>query len=229
MPADQEPRREEQGDEWIKRELKSLRRIPAPWYFEANLRRKLYELRGRRKGMAWIARPLPAYGASAIGVVGLAFVGYLLFLRPETHQGSVPGFDAHPAPALQSRPAPSPEIPLQQNETVPTFRRKADVSRSGAVSPPAGRRENDGVKGVAEPREQSGGNAVRQEQSLSKADSGSPRVGLPERGFAPGAQQKSMLRSAVPDSARARDSLKHQPRKLRGTDSAAVAPPDSVR
>ncbi len=229
MPADQEPRREEQGNEWLRKELKSLRRIPAPWYFEANLRRKLYELRGRRKGTAWIARPLPAYGVSAIGVVGLAFVGYLLFLRPETRQGSVPAIGAPPAPALQSRPAPVPEIPFQQNEAVPLSRRKADVSRSGAVSPPAGRRESDAVKGGAEPLEESRGNAARQELSLPKVDSGSPRVGLPERGFAPGAVEKSILRSAAPDSVRAKDSLKHQPRKPRGTDSAAVAPPDSVR
>ncbi len=89
------------GFESLKDELRSLPRVSAPWFLEADVLRRLRSGRSKR---AWIARPLPAFAASVFGLAVLGGVGYLLYVSLLT--GSSP-----PDSPAERQNAPAVAIP----------------------------------------------------------------------------------------------------------------------
>ncbi len=118
----------ERNDEFelLKGELKSLPRVTAPWFLEADVLRRLRSGRSKR---AWIARPVPAFAASVLGVAVLGGVGYFLYVSLLT--GS-PSSD-YPA-ERQNAPTivvPEPKVEGAAQET-PQVSPSPDVRTTGS-------------------------------------------------------------------------------------------------
>ena len=67
--------------ERLKRELKALPRMKAPWFLEAELQRRLREGTGQSRTTGFLARPIPAYALSALGVVAVGFLAYVFLVQ----------------------------------------------------------------------------------------------------------------------------------------------------
>lgn len=109
----------------LKHELRSLPKMKAPWFFEAELQRRLREGAGEWSLSRWVARPVPAYAFSMLGIVAVGVFAYLFMIQtPATDQmrkeTSVGLKDAATSSEQIVQPTPYP-VPQTQQELQPAI------------------------------------------------------------------------------------------------------------
>ena len=98
------------GDERVKQELRNLRKIQAPWYFESRLQQRL---RRTDEPRSWVTRPVPAFALSMLALALVGAVGYHFYFNPDFV--SPPSQTEEPRREQQAvQPAGAP-APLQQD------------------------------------------------------------------------------------------------------------------
>jgi hypothetical protein len=100
----------------VRKELRALQKLKAPWYFEAKLRQRLVSERERRS--ISFSRPLPAYAYSAVGVAAAAIMVYFIVTRPGETTDIIQQPDVQTAPEKSEEPPPSAE-PVEAREVIP--------------------------------------------------------------------------------------------------------------
>lgn len=150
------PERGEEQDD-LSKQLKNLRKVRAPWYFETELQRRLDRAGFRTMFSRWLTGPVPAYGLSAIGVLALATVSYFVLLNrpPESvhpvDEGQPAQVPVELSPAGQKPPAPLPHEalggthgPSAPADLAPEQMPTVEIPlRTGKSVPPAVRRTSD--------------------------------------------------------------------------------------
>lgn len=86
------------GQEQVKQELRGLRKVQAPWYFESRLQQRL---RMGDQPRSWMARPVPAFALSLLAVAMVGTIGYYVYVNSE--------FASSPLQKAEE-PAPQPEV-----------------------------------------------------------------------------------------------------------------------
>ena len=138
MPQQRSPRRDENEKKKLRDELRNLKKVNAPWYFESELQRRLHYVRTRAERKYWLKRPLPSLALSTVTVLALAAVGYYIFMLPgitphehpvEVEGSKAPGNEVTtPQPAIQ----PSPQL---QDVTSDQLSRPQDARQTGPFAP----------------------------------------------------------------------------------------------
>ena len=123
------------AEEKLKQELRNLPRVKAPWYFESDLQMKLRRLRPGAGAPGWLAKPLPAYALSILGVIALAAVGYYVVFIPGPAVREDSGRPVMEAPVQP--PSTSPKPSAEQPENAVSERPPAESrTRRSGPSPP---------------------------------------------------------------------------------------------
>jgi len=78
----------------VRKELQNLRKVKAPWYFDAELQQRLAGLGERRSGAGMFFRPIPAYAVSIVSILALGIIGYYTILGPVGQGDGVPVTDS---------------------------------------------------------------------------------------------------------------------------------------
>ena len=73
--------REGDVEERLTKRLRELQKLKAPWFFEAELQRRLHEGTTHASSWRFFARPIPAYALSVLGIVLIGVVGYFMMVR----------------------------------------------------------------------------------------------------------------------------------------------------
>ena len=68
-------------EERLKKSLRDLPKLKAPWFFEAELQRRLHEGSHRSRARSFLARPVPACALSVFGVAVAGVLAYLMMVR----------------------------------------------------------------------------------------------------------------------------------------------------
>jgi hypothetical protein len=90
----------------VREELRNLRRVKAPWYFEAELQQRL-RMAEKRPRRQW--SPIPAYALSTIAVIAIGVIGYYMILLPLTANQETPKIEGIGQSETRS-PVPPREI-----------------------------------------------------------------------------------------------------------------------
>lgn len=150
----------------VRKELQDLRKVKVPWYFDAELQRRLADSHGGRTGAGFFVRPIPAYALSFVSVVALGIVGYYALLRP-SDQGdtTLPASDSI-AVGTQDREEERPQRferrlqpilpptqetstpPLNQPQQGPSAPSNDQVIESGVMEKPAALDDNSGGQNI---------------------------------------------------------------------------------
>ena len=80
--SEKEPtHREGSAEERLKKSLRGLPKLKTPWFFEAELQRRLGEKEHRSVVRRFVTRPIPAYSLSVLGVTIAGVLVYFTMLR----------------------------------------------------------------------------------------------------------------------------------------------------
>lgn len=81
--SEKKPTHHHAGDaeEGLKKGLRDLPKLKAPWFFEAELQRRLHEGSHRSPLRSFVVRPVPAYALSVFGVAVAGVLAYFMMVR----------------------------------------------------------------------------------------------------------------------------------------------------
>jgi len=155
----------------IRKGLKDLRRVKAPWYFDAELQRRLADSDEGHTSTRFFVRPIPAYALSFVSVMALGVVGYYVLLRPfeqgdatlpardsiavttqHQEEGRLQRFERRPQP-IQPPTQESSTISLNQQRQGPSAPPNDQVIESGVIEIPAALDGNSGEQNIQQPPE----------------------------------------------------------------------------
>lgn len=197
----------------LKEELRSLPKVPAPWYFESDVLRRI---RKAEPATRWLRRPVPAVAVSSLGIVVLGIIGYFLYFSVPVDPGTSPARDAQTGP-----PAPSPQLSSHPQPAARDQERSSQSSRTREeVAPVPG---EDRVH--QQPRSVTPEDQPVQPRETSAAISESTVATHP------------MIRPSVADTSKGSDSSKLgdmvrtrvDSSRLKGSAGKPAAPRDSIR
>jgi hypothetical protein len=149
----------------VRRQLRSLRKVKAPWYFESDLRRRLSGTREARRAPAGL--PVPAYAMTFLIIIGVGVLAYYLVLQVQEdilvappHGDTTRVETKVPvAPAQQENPPPPPteqrsERTVARQPAATSQPERSGPSQPGDVHIEAGITDTPGVESESQLHEQ---------------------------------------------------------------------------
>jgi hypothetical protein len=115
MSQQKETQNNGRDEERLKEELRSLRKVQAPWYFESRLQQSL---RAGVEPRSWVTRPVPAVALSLLGIALVGVVGYYVYVNSEVASPPVLKEESRKQPEV-SQPSVAPSTVSQHQEAAP--------------------------------------------------------------------------------------------------------------